>query len=228
MFRGMFIKFSKKEFIEPLQKEGLIYLNSFDFFKQCENKEQLDLDENLTQLLQGDRCEISFDGYTSTGNNGLVDVKINASSLASQEFTHLFCLWHIGQNEQLKEDCKVFDEKMKDFGDTMLVIYNPISFMKKLKLALDKAIDNKEIIYAETKKVDYVDFSNYHGDIEAFRKKIQYKHQSEWRLALQRENYKEPYKLKIGSIEDCSVVIPVDECKNRITFKDDGTHNIEL
>jgi hypothetical protein len=224
----MFIKFSNKEFIEPLQKEGLIYMNSFDFFKQCENKEQLDPDENITQLLQGDKCEICFEGYTSNGENGLVDVKINAPFLSSQEFTHLFCMWHIGQNEEIKEDCKIFDEKMKDFGDTMLVIYNPKSFMDKLKKALDKAVNSNEIIYAETKKVDYVDFSTYHGEIEAFRKKIQYKHQSEWRLALQREDYKSPYVLKVGSIEDCSVVIPVNKCKNRITLKDDGTHNIEL
>lgn len=58
MFVGLFIKFGEKENIEQLQKEGLLYCNPIEFFKNCENKEQLDLNENATKILQGDKCVI--------------------------------------------------------------------------------------------------------------------------------------------------------------------------
>ena len=229
MFVGLFIKFGEKENIEQLQKEGLLYCNPIEFFKNCENKEQLDLNENATKILQGDKCEIIFNGFKMSAENGLINTIISAPSKNSQQFTHLYCLFSRFSGYKIEtDDERFFDEKLKEFGDTMLVIYNPIEFMKRLKLAIDKAYENKEFIYAESKRVEYVDFNSYHGQLEIFRKSNKYEHQSEWRLAILREDTQQPYKLYLGSLEDISAIMPISKCKNKITSNPDGSCTIEF
>lgn len=229
MFHGVFIKFGKKKHLLQLQKEGLIYCNTFEYFRKCEKDEQYDPNENATSISQADDCELVINGYKLSKNGGFKNAILNAPDLNKQQFTHLFCMFCRLPKDKIDSDTEqFFDERLKKFGNYMLVIYNPIEFMNRLNVALDKLTKTEKIIYAESKRVEYINFDTYSGEIEAFRKSDKYQHQSEWRLALQNKDYREPLMFNIKSIEDISILISTKKCKNKVTKNEDGTNKIEI
>lgn len=229
MFLGVFIKFGEKEHLLQLQNEGLIYCNTFEYFEKCENSEQYDQNENATSISQGNNCNFIVNGYEINAESGLINVILKSKKLNHKKFTHLFSMFCRLQNDTFESyNQTFFDNRLKKFGEYMLVIYNPFEFMKRLKYTLDKLSETKKIEYAETKRIEYIDFNTYNGEIEAFRKSDKYKHQSEWRLAIQNQNYNKPFKFNIGSIQDISTLMPTNKCKNIITKNKDGKNIIEF
>lgn len=208
MFQGVFIKFGKKKHLLQLQKEGLIYCNTFEYFKKCEKDEQYDPNENATLVSQADNCELVIDGYKLSKNDGFKNVILDAPNLNKQKFTHLCSMFCKLPKDKIDTDVEqFFDERLKKFGSYMLVIYNPIEFMNRLNSVLNELYDKNKIIYSETKKVEYIDFNTYSGEIGAFRKSDKFKHQSEWRLAIQAKAYDKPFVFNIKPIHDISILI---------------------
>lgn len=222
----IFVKFGQKENIEQLQKEGLIYMNTFEHFRNCEDKERKDKNENSHFLGQAGQCTIKIDGHKFTKEDGFINIIINAPHLNQPYLTHLYCMSCIQKEDNIREDWKIFDDKVKDFGDTLLVILNQKIFMERLEFALRQTCEKNLTEYWQGKKVEYVDFETYHGDIGPFIKDISFNHQQEWRLGVRVINCENPFSFKIGSIEDISIIIPISKFKNKI--KKQSGNNLEI
>ena len=118
------------------------------------------------------------------------------------------------------------DERLLDFGDTAVIIYNPNEFLSRVLHALyNKYGDNVNF------RLDEVRYSppDYYGELDEFCKHDSYAWQNEMRMrvALLDENETitdadgrvrkrliqdvSPITLDIGSIRDISVQIPVDD-----------------
>jgi hypothetical protein len=60
------------------------------------------------------------------------------------------------------------------------------------------------------KPIDYIS-EDYHGKVDIFKKFTCFKYQQEWRCAIRNyEEFKKPFILNIGSLEDISVLMPVE------------------
>ena len=46
----IYIKFGKKEHLESFRNEGIIYMNTFQYFKNCEDKKKGDPNEYLLRI----------------------------------------------------------------------------------------------------------------------------------------------------------------------------------
>jgi len=222
-----FIKFGQSEHVEQLKNEGIIYMNTFDYFKNCEDKEKGDQHENINFLGKAGHCEVYLNKHKLSKEGGFIDVKINAPHLNKPYLTHLFCMSSIIKGDAKRDDFKIFDDKLKNFGNTLLLIYNPYEFINRLNKALSKGYEDNLFTY-QTKRVEYVDFKIYNGDIGAFIKDISYSHQKEWRLGINCNYINQPFILKIGSLKDISETIPIEKWKNKITPKGDGYYNYEF
>ncbi len=222
----LFIKFGQKEHIEQLQKEGLIYMNTFDYFRECEDKEIGDSNENINYLFQADKSEVMIDNYKLTKENGLINLTINAPFMNNPFLTHGFCISCISKGDEIREDFKIFDDKVTDFGDTLLIIYNQKIFIERIEKALREIFEKNLAEYWQGNKVEYIDFNTYQGEIGPFRKSLLYKHQQEWRLGVRAKNHNHPFIFKIGSIEDISKIQSVEKFKNQIKENEKGHFNI--
>jgi|GEM_PF-2380573 len=223
-----FIKFSEKEFIEQLYREGLVYFNNFDFFRYCENKEQSDKNENITFLHQRHpNAYISLDG-TKFPLAEDSHVCVFDPNLHKNFYTHYFCLYSCKKDSLVRSDFKVFDDRLYEFGDTMLIIHDISEFLKRFTSAIKTKIKDNEIIKYEARHIEYLDFSTYEGRVEAFKKANKYAHQSEWRMAIRNKNLSKPYKLRIGSLEDISVIMSAKNCKNKTVFDANKDYDIVL
>lgn len=127
----------------------------------------------------------------------------------------MFC---ICDGDTIREDHKLFDDRLKSFGDSLLFIYNPKEFARRLINELQKKMsEDKDVSNFKAHKVEYINRSSYNGEMGSFRKFNNFAHQQEWRIAIQSVyNSEEPYKLVIGSIKDISMILPLKDVKNEV------------
>lgn len=223
-----FIKFGQKEHLKQLYEEGLLYFNNFSFFKKCKNKEQYDKDENITFLYQPDpKASITLDGHKFKLASECRP-RIFEPTMHKKYYTHMFCLYSYNKNSPIRSDLKVFDDRLYNFGDYMLVIHNIPEFISRVQTILNSEIRKHKIINAEGRSIEYVDFSSYEGRIETFRKSDKYAHQAEWRIAIALEDYESPYQIKLGSLKDISILMSIKNCKNQIIFDKNMDYEIVL
>lgn len=221
---GIFIKFGSEENIKMLREQGIIYMNTAEYFKKCEEPERGDKDENLGMLFQPDKILLEFNhptlGKLKIGkDDGLGQVKIN--EVLDKEYTpitHIFSIACINDQNIGPSKEKFFDERLYEFGDSVLFITNVEEFIKRIKKAAQEVYDAEEIILCKMKLVEYVDFKEHHGEVGPFRKSINYEHQKEWRLGFHVIDQETPYILKIGSIEDISVQLNKHNIANKIEY----------
>ena len=214
----LLVKFGKHHHIESLQN-GLVYMNPWEYFRQVENVEQKDISEGIDVWFNPDTTDIMLDGHKFTKNSGTV-----SASLSSEHNTiKIFCATLISRRDSIREDLKILDDRVKDFGESYLVIYNLKEFFSRLLVALERDKTLGKIVEYESKKIKYVDQEFYDGDFGPFRKFSQFRHQKEWRLAIQSKTLNE-YRLDIQDIADISELGKTDKFINKIEKTIDGNH----
>ena len=209
----IFVKFGEKERIETFQKEGLLYMNPLEYFRNLRNEPQRgDENECITHLFQPNKIKILVNGEQIKQEDIIGPILQDNNS---QNFSHMFCMSCLSIDASQKQDSKLFNDAMtKGWGDTILVIYNATEFMNRL----NKKIESFKI--KQAKQVEYIDPKTYHGVMGPFRKFNEFSHQKEWRLILDAsQNKNDAYKLFLGSIEDISRQMPIAEFKNEIIQK---------
>jgi hypothetical protein len=226
-FAGCFLKFGKLENMAEFYKRGIMYCNPINYFTKIEDG-----------LLRGDDLEnVTHLRYFESGNIAFVPVgeKPTKDSLTMpfrdakmmdrivEPFGSVFCLYAINLLFKPFGEQFTITEKVKEFGDTFVLIHNTIEFLKRVK----KAVDKRKLV-SNGDMVEYIDFSKYSGEKSVFQKDIQFAYQQEWRLFIRNKRDK-PLKITIGSIEDISIIVPTERIENlRIMgkHKDDGTITI--
>jgi len=88
-------------------------------------------------------------------------------------------------------------ERNFKFGDTFVLILNPIEFLNRVK----RAASQREI-EIHHKLVEYVDREKYNGPMGPFRKFKEFFYQNEFRILVSPPESQCPYILNIGDISD--------------------------
>lgn len=93
-----------------------------------------------------------------------------------------------------------------------MVIFNPKEFLSRI----DRAMKHINLKYSWN-LVQYYDEKTHNGDLGVYHKPLKFKHQNEFRIFVE-YNHESPLVLNIGSIEDISEILEIEEFE-RVRFK---------
>ena len=206
------MKFGKKEYMQQLIDEGLVYFNCTDFFRKSPISEQGD----------------PFEGAGIVDRGKIVSYR---STLLNEK---LFCLWHLNDEDAPMVDSMkeiegdlwelIFDTNKKELlelvntnkSDFRIVfIHNHKEFNNRLRNELDKHYKGRYW----SNKVSYYDATiAEYMPISPFMKTMYYRNQSELRyLVLDDEiNISKPLEIRIGNISDIAKIFPMSLIKMRV------------
>ncbi len=114
---------------------------------------------------------------------------------------NLFCLFAL----TTESFSYLSDERIQGFGDSALTFLNGDEFLGRLRKRL-----KEEDLAFESALVEYVKKEEFHGKMGPFRKLETYSYQNEVRIFVQ-GNCSGPLKINIPSIEDISVIVPIND-----------------
>ncbi len=201
-----FLKFGEKEHMEALYNEGLLYVNTFDYFKTLEPAldGRADYYEATEEYYAGDGLEnISLtieygkQKHTLSRENGWLAAAINTKGY--REYSHLYSLSCFDIN-RIKENKSILDERnFAPTKDYVVVIYDTKTFLERLKAKLLEYKCKCKLGF-----VEYIDINNYSGEMGFFKKFNEYSYQNEWRFIMS-YNSSEPLKIYLGSMLDIAM-----------------------
>lgn len=193
---SILVKFGEREFMEDLIYRGIVYFNAIEYFRLCEQKERGDSFEGTLDL----RNYNETDNYRLTiklpdSGTQLSAKKFNKRTFLTDMKGNMYSMYSL--NEQIISNQSSFkiDQKMKQFGDTMVVITRPIDFLS----AIIEQLKAKGIDYT-MQHVNYYDNKSFSGKLDLFSKPDFLKHQNEFRIVLYRDSL-EALPIQIGNIE---------------------------
>ncbi|MCA0365972.1 MAG: hypothetical protein LCH67_18180 [Bacteroidetes bacterium] len=198
-----FLKISKLEYLQDLQKNGKFYCNSFKFFREFEGSPAInDINEGRVQIKQMNDITIFSKGKKiGKANNGQLFIEKYHSG-------NIYCLFAL-KNNILKphgEKIKITDLPT-NLGDSVLVIFNVEKFIKKVKTKLN--LLGKEF---QISPVEYLDFKSHNGYLSPFSKSKLYSDQNEVRIFISGEK-EEPFIFEIGDISEISYLCSLEDFK---------------
>jgi hypothetical protein len=118
------------------------------------------------------------------------------------------------------EGKKILDERMKGFGNSVVIINNVKEFLARLEKTLDKLCPDT-INRLSTDVVKYYDPNKHHGDLDIFCKSDEYSYQREWRIGVaKKDNIQNDFSFKIGNIKDISTILKIEDFRNEVSRKD--------
>jgi hypothetical protein len=230
-----FVKVFSEESFRDEFLNGSLYMNALKYFRGLkeETKHNIaDKHEGAYQVSQPHELTLSVNG-----------VQINPEDLVGpiifsmnwMEQINVFCLTYLHSHGILSQDSFDEDEyellksyyrlpeESYNLGEYAAVIHNVPEFMKRVKRELGRCIDNQEIDEYSYKPVEYYDGNTDSFAIDdasldsAFKKNNKYAHQSEFRVAVRRENDEcKEYRIEIGDIRDIVWVCNTKEINENI------------
>jgi hypothetical protein len=189
----MLIKFGKKCDMEEFRK-GVLYMNTLKYFEVLEEKCELrsDKDEGLTAVYQAKGASLS----RQNSQGKYVHIGTITNQLQYREKysvnENIFCMYAL----QVQTKMQNIDKRNLKFGNTLVLILDPVEFLNRVKLAAEK-----EGIRVFHKLVEYVDREKHSGSVGPFRKFSEFSYQNEFRILVCQESPRR-YKLSIGNISD--------------------------
>ena len=228
----LLFKIASRERLKQMQS-GLLYMNSLDYFSSLQDEVSLDLRadnyENVHGILRAGPTE---NGHTEIWMEiGDKKVKLDERFPLTAKYNitkniMLFCMGCLAEdrNGNLIGDTKegvVFDEKLKQFGDHVLTIKNPVEFWKRYTKALTirKGIFKPPIVHEGCGRVDYTNIYTFSGAKGIYLKDQRYEWQREFRLAIGADdgalNANGALELRIGTIKDISEIFPIEQLLER-------------
>lgn len=195
-----FIKVGKDEHIEQLQKKGLIYCNTVNFFRTLE-----DMEKGRKDPREGSRTSMKANDLKLFLDKKEIPVVITKAHFHTHDpedlRTHLYCLYVI-RSEHVTGNPFV-DLRNTKFGDKALLIVDTQQFLDRFKKAAGESINysNGFVRYYDEDK-DYQSLTIYH-------KPKFFQYQSEFRFHIKNKS-DDAIALEIGSIEDISIRLDAD------------------
>jgi hypothetical protein len=214
--RGALVKFGKYEHVQSLYSKGELYLNTVSFFKNLDDEKlRGDRDENITQSLQSSKTKvgISTPGMPDMVLNTVGPIKFYLPHQDKRQFTHIFSMSIFCAGDKIEDD-KIFDDRVKKFGDEAIIIWNTKELFCRLTKFFEKLLDEGSLFSFEGDFVKYFDFNSHHGELDIFSKSQEYSWQKEWRLGVRFLNHPDPFLLKIGSLKDIAVIAKTEDFFN--------------
>ncbi len=217
----LFSKVGQRSHIGALRRKGTIYCNTVEHFQGTKDGNlRGDPLENCTSFYQPDQVKLTVNGHSLTEIVGPIIVYNSPDDVF--QTTHLFCMTCIYEGMKMRDDGKIFDERVRDFGEMMLII-KPAAFMTKIENAVTKLQQQGIDIDLYRGMVEYVPSEKNQHQMNVFRKTDTYAWQSEFRLALRVGNWVGgAFPLQIGNIADISYVVPIKKFINKFEELADG------
>jgi len=206
------VRFSKREHLNSFRENGHIYMNPYSLFGKAEiDVVRKDEYENLTYLLQSSQAKIKVNECELKTKGS---IKLYFPNDDKANVTHIFSMSSLEVGDNIPDDGSVFDERIREFGDSFVVILDVKAFLNRVELTLENLKGNEIISSYKADKIVYVDESRYQGKMTIFHKLLRYAWQREWRIAVSAKNNEVPLQFNIGSIKDISVVIDMKKFQN--------------
>jgi len=205
------IKIGKEKNINKLYELGQVHFRPTKFFRKIENFNQL-------QYLRKDK----YEGTSSIFKKGRLELFKDGTKLAysdkpellikdEKDEGFLFCFTSIFENQVVigGRNKLPINEKIKNFGDTALIIFNPKEFMSRLTNCLEAKHYNfryHQVTYMKIEEQNYL--------YSIFCKPHQYEYQNEGRIFINKIELEEYINIEIGSLLDIAIKIPIDKLKD--------------
>ena len=219
------LKFGTKKHLEQLQ-QGTVYMNPLSYYHHCEQGNptgRQDRYEGTSIWCNPNKTKIEINGSQLTAQGGCLSASLSFPDQISKQ--KVFCASCICLGDKV-EDMKIVDDRLKQFGDHLLVIGNMKFFGERLKNALDNELSQHKITRFATSVVSYFDKNTYDGEVGVFRKRSAFSYQKEWRLMVEENTPERPYILRIPPITDISHLIETEKFLNYVEPRPDGTGHI--
>lgn len=213
MIHRILLKFMDAKHVDSFLNEGLLYMNTIDYFRNIESEDEAvrgDPHEGLQASLRAEETIIEINGIKLDGVVGKIDVRYN-----HQDETNIYSMAIIGDHDIIKEGGVLrLSEKFEKFGNkAVLISGNDIStFLEMVKSAIsrDQALQSACTGDRFSQPVSYVERDGHHPGLGIFSKFSDYAWQYEWRIALKQRN-PGPYSLKIGNLSNIATVLNTED-----------------
>lgn len=208
--------FEKKEYARQLINDGCIYMNTADYFRKLETKENCGRYDNNEGILisENDNARLSW----ADDNGRMVEI----GTITSMGFAPNYCIYCL--YTAFIEDIKIIDTKdsitidnriIKEFGQYVVMIkaqefINRVNDqIKKFEFELGEDLIRRigyKFDLVEYKELSLEEKANFltNGRDRMFIKDPQFAYQKETRLCLAASKGMDPLKLYIGDISDIS------------------------
>jgi hypothetical protein len=203
------IKFGKYKHMKDFRQNGILYMNTLDYFKTWEERDAVgDEDEGLDYFYQLSKVDMTFSTSIGTKTFPAADATVGNVKIYRNDVGrfNLFCLFSI--RKPLATPL-IDPRNLVGFGDTFVMILNVPEFCRRLKVAAEK--ENVGMLL-RGKAVEYVN-DDYNGEMDAFKKFKKYEYQSEYRFVIE-PGFGRHYELTIGDISDISSIGNAEDLKN--------------
>ena len=220
------IKLGKKEHMANLLKNGELYLNTYKYFREQDEKERkaniksfievINLPDKYLSPCRRDNLE----GLNQTLKGSLkfnllgeyIFIKDAYLNFFQNKYSHLYCMYSI--DNRLKNDF-FFDKRNLAFGNSAIVIKNPKDFIDRVSKGL-----KNEGLNCDYKPVHYYDSLISSTKLTPFHKLSFYDFQKEFRIVTNTEA-SQPLNVKIGNIEDIAFILDSEKLLDmKLIFKD--------
>ncbi|WP_432464476.1 hypothetical protein [Agarivorans sp. QJM3NY_33] len=205
----LLFKFGMKEHMKALIEEGQLYMGTFKSYRNNDNFEIGDKNEGAHRIINS--TNVSFNNVEK--NTGKLSFLGELQDVTVREFnehfenSRVYCMYRVETElNDLTNLSSLLDVKLlKRFGyDSIVMIANVGEFYSRI----DNFMSNKGFIYRRD-LVAYKDLNNGGEELNPFIKDIRFKHQSEYRLCIQKVKGKEPIKLSLGNLDDISLIFDI-------------------
>ncbi len=202
----IFIKFLQSKYLSEFVENGLLYMNTYDYFRNIEDASARgDKMEGVKASFRSQDISLAIDNIPVEGLINRVNFfdenesKINIFSMTGLSI----------DNFPSGEHIFYIDKQYAKFGQAAVVITNQTKFIERVRSAFQKNEGTIESLSRDyIRPIQYVP-DHFNGPLGPFRKLDIYSWQSELRIGLMKINNNEssiPYKLHIGSIKDIAIV----------------------
>lgn len=190
------IKFGRKEYLEALLNEGVVYMNNIDYFRKYEEKQpehlRGDQYECFEKISQGHKILIFSNPMMELNNVTQFENRNTYSG-------YIYCLYAIRSDEIHKFS---IDGRMLAFGKYAVIIHNPLAFIHRIEGACDK-----KHLYPNCYPVCYYNDETEERVLTPFNKRNKYAYQKEARIYIHSAKPQDNLILKLGSIQDIACLV---------------------
>ncbi|MBN1252942.1 MAG: hypothetical protein JXA16_12475 [Bacteroidales bacterium] len=200
------LKFGKLEHLLSFQNDGLMFMNTPEFFKQYDSNSIIsDPNEGLIAVFQKDKAIITIGDFRIDQYNGLAGAIYIRKE--NDKKRNLYCMYAL-KDFGVKP---IIDNRCLGFGDHVLCITNGAKFKKRLLAAAKKY---KVSLHADL--VEYVP-GDYHGDVGIFKKYNNYEYQNEYRIVIS-PGTNGPFRFYLGNMQDITTICKSSDLQGKIEY----------
>lgn len=227
---SLLFKFGKKEYLEQLLNEGLLYFNTIKFFRECEYESgRGDKDECLFFNLNNFEAYVE-DKLLGIGDNFKVYFPYDRERHVA--YSHIYSVTALFEDSKLFNENKILDERLLELGDSVLVIYDGKEFFDRINRVINKEEFRERAFDFSSGKVTYKNIKNaviFDPDRKTFLEKDNsYAYQSELRLLVSAKDKENPFIMNIGTISDIACIVDIQKFKNEYKLNSDGVYDFYL